>query len=278
MLLLSQADQIFRQLINEILNHGTDDYEEIVRPKWSDGTPAHTLSIVGIQNKYDLSKEFPAFNLRPTAFKKAVDEIFWVWQRLSNNVKDLNSKVWNQWADEKGSIGLAYGYQLGQMHRYKEGWFNQVQRVLYDLKHNRASRRIMTNIFVHQDLHAMNLYPCAYETQWLVKKGVLHLILGQRSSDVMVANNWNVVQYAVLQHIFAHLCGFEVGTLTHNIGDAHIYDRHIPFAKEMLLREDRPAPLFVMNTDKTDFLDFTIDDFKLENYNPHPQLQFEVAE
>lgn len=275
---MSQADQIFRSLVHDILTNGTDDQDEIIRPRWLDGTPAHTRSIVGVQNKYDLSKEFPIFNLRPTAFKKLIDEIFWIWQTRSNNVKDLNSKVWDQWSDEQGSIGFAYGYQLNQMHRYKEGWFNQVDRVLYDLEHNRASRRIMTNIFVHADLHAMSLYPCAYETQWLVKKGVLHLILGQRSSDVMVAANWNVVQYAVLQHLFAHLRGFQVGTLTHNIGDAHIYDRHIDFAKIMLDRKDRPAPIFKMNTDKTNFYDFTVDDFWLEGYDPHPQLKFEVAE
>lgn len=270
---MSYADLIFIDMCKDILENGYSDEGTEVRPRWDDGTPAHTKKKFGVVNRYDLSKEFPILTLRPTNLRAAIDEILWIWQKKSNNIKDLNSHIWDAWADENGSIGKAYGYQLGIKHKYKEGEFDQVDRVLYDLKHNPSSRRIMTNIYNHADLHAMNLYPCAYSMTFNVTGKRLNAILNQRSQDVLVANNWNVVQYAVLVHMFAQVSGLEAGELVHVIADAHIYDRHEPLVRELLTREPRPAPKLVINPDVKDFYDFKVSDFVLEGYDPWPQIK-----
>ena len=263
---MSFADKVFVSNVKDILEHGYSDSELAVRPHWADGTPAHTVKKFCLVNRYDLRKEFPIMTLRRTAFKSAIDELLWIWQKKSNNVHDLKSHIWDSWADETGSIGKAYGYQLGVKHRYREGEFDQVDRVIYDLKNNPQSRRIMTNIYVHADLNEMNLYPCAYSVTFNVSGNTLNCILNQRSQDMLTANNWNVVQYAVLQHMMARVAGLEAGEFVHVIADAHIYDRHIPIVKKMMEGEEHPAPRFVMNPDKKDFYDFTVDDFALEDY------------
>ena len=263
---MSFADKVFVSNVKDILEHGYSDSELAVRPHWADGTPAHTVKKFCLVNRYDLRKEFPIMTLRRTAFKSAIDELLWIWQKKSNNVHDLKSHIWDSWADETGSIGKAYGYQLGVKHRYREGEFDQVDRVIYDLKNNPQSRRIMTNIYVHADLNEMNLYPCAYSVTFNVSGNTLNCILNQRSQDMLTANNWNVVQYAVLQHMMARVAGLEAGEFVHVIADAHIYDRHIPIVKKMIEGEEHPAPRFVMNPDKKDFYDFTVDDFALEDY------------
>ena len=275
---MSIADKVFVSNVKDILEHGYSDSELAVRPHWADGTPAHTVKKFCLVNRYDLRKEFPIMTLRRTAFKSAIDELLWIWQKKSNNVHDLKSHIWDSWADETGSIGKAYGYQLGVKHRYREGEFDQVDRVIYDLKNNPQSRRIMTNIYVHADLNEMNLYPCAYSVTFNVSGNTLNCILNQRSQDMLTANNWNVVQYAVLQHMMARVAGLEAGEFVHVIADAHIYDRHIPIVKKMIEGEEHPAPRFVMNPDKKDFYDFTVDDFLLEDYlfNPLDQ-KIEVA-
>ena len=275
---MSYADKVFVENCKDILENGVWDTDYPVRPKWLDGTPAHTVKKFCIVNRYDLSKEFPILTLRRTAFKSAVDELLWIWQKKSNNVHDLNSHIWDSWADETGSIGKAYGYQLGVKHDYKEGKFDQVDRVLFDLKNNPHSRRIMTNIYTFADLNEMNLYPCAYSMTFNVSGNVLNGILNQRSNDVAVANNWNVVQYAVLLHMLAQVSGLKVGELVHVIADAHIYDRHIPVVKKMLENPQFEDPRFVMNPDIKNFYDFTVDDFKLENYEFNKlEEKFEVA-
>ena len=275
---MSKADVIFTSNMRQIIDSGVDDKDMQVRPHWADGTPAHTRKSFCIVNRYDLSKEFPIITLRRTAFKSAVDELLWIWQKKSNNIHDLKSHIWDSWADETGSIGKAYGYQLGVKHKYKEGEFDQVDRVLYDLKHNPASRRIITNIYMHQDLHEMNLYPCAYSVTFNVCDGKLNAILNQRSNDMAVANNWNVVQYAVLVHMFAQVSGLQVGELVHVIADAHLYDRHIPQVERMLTGTSHPAPKFHINKDITDFYSFTVDDVWLEDYQFEPFAErFEVA-
>ena len=275
---MSLADKIFKENCNDILTNGVWDTDRDVRPKWLDGTPAHTVKKFGIVNRYDLQKEFPILTLRRTAFKSAIDEILWIWQKKSNNVHDLNSHIWDSWADETGSIGKAYGYQLGVKHKYKEGEFDQVDRVLFDLKNNPASRRIMTNIYTFADLNEMHLYPCAYSMTFNVSGDTLNGILNQRSNDVAVANNWNVVQYAVLMHMFAQVSGLKAGELVHVIADAHLYDRHIPVVKKMLTNPEFPAPKFIMNKDIKNFYDFTVDDFALENYEFNKiEEKFEVA-
>ena len=228
---MSYADKVFVQNVEEILQYGVSDENEEVRPRWEDGTPAHTIKKFGIVNRYDLSKEFPITTLRRTYYRSAIKELLWIWQKKSNNIHDLDSHIWDKWADESGSIGKAYGYQLGVKHHYKEGDFDQVDRVIYDLKHNPASRRIMTNIYNHQDLHEMNLYPCAYSMTFNVSGNKLNAILNQRSQDMLTANNWNVCQYAVLVQMLAQVCGYVPGELVHVIADAHIYDRHIPLIK-----------------------------------------------
>lgn len=275
---MSKADKIFVQNMTDIINHGFSDELAEVRPHWADGTPAHTKKLFCVVNRYNLAEEFPVITLRRTAFKSAVDELLWIWQKKSNNVHDLNSHIWDSWADETGSIGKAYGYQLGVKHVYKEGLFDQVDRVLYDLKHNPCSRRIITNIYVHQDLHEMNLYPCAYSVTFNVAEGKLNAILNQRSNDMAVANNWNVVQYAVLVHMLAQVSGLKVGELVHVIADAHIYDRHEPQVLRMLSGTQHPAPKFWINPEVTDFYKFTVDDFRLDGYEYEPfSERFEVA-
>lgn len=275
---MSLADRIFIDMCTDILENGTSTEGEKVRPHWPDGTPAYTIKKFGVVNRYDLSKEFPIMTLRRTALKSATDEMLWIWQKKSNNIQDLHSHIWDEWADPDGSIGKAYGYQMSVKHQYKEGMMDQVDRVIYDLKHNPFSRRIMTNIYVHQDLHEMNLYPCAYSMTFNVtqKKGedklTLNAILNQRSQDVLAANNWNVVQYAVLVYMLAQVCDMKPGELVHVIADAHIYDRHVPIIKELISREPYPAPIFRLNPEIKDFYQFTRDDVKLENYETGPQI------
>lgn len=274
---MSYADKVFIDMCNDIIDNGYSTEGEKVRPKWDDGSYAYTIKKFGVVNRYDLSREFPIMTLRRTAFKSCIDEILWIWQKKSNNIKDLNSHIWDEWADENGSIGKAYGYQLGVRHQYKEGMMDQVDRVLYDLKNNPYSRRIMTNIYVHQDLHEMNLYPCAYSMTFNVTGNKLNAILNQRSNDILTANNWNVVQYAVLVHMIAQVSGLEAGELVHVIADAHIYDRHIPLVKELIKRQTYDAPVFHMNPDVKDFYEFTVDDFELEDYKYGPQIKIPVA-
>ncbi|MBS4959931.1 MAG: thymidylate synthase [Clostridiales bacterium] len=263
---MSRADKIFIQNCKDILENGYSSENQKVRPVWEDGTPAYTLKRFGIVNRYDLSKEFPILTLRHTNWKAAIDEILWIWQKKSNHIQDLNSHIWDEWADQDGSIGKAYGYQLGVKHKYKEGMFDQVDRVLYDLKHNPYSRRIMTNIYTFSDLHEMNLYPCAYSMTFNVTENRLNAILNQRSQDTLMANNWNVVQYAVLIHMLAQVSGLVAGELVHVIADMHIYDRHIPLVEELITRKPFPAPHFTMNPEIKDFYDFRVEDFKIEGY------------
>lgn len=266
---MSIADEIFIENVKDIIANGVSDADMEVRPRWDDGAPAHTIKKFCVVNRYDLSKEFPITTLRYTNFRAALDEILWIWQKKSNNVNELNSHIWDAWADENGSIGKAYGYQLGVKHHYKEGDFDQVDRILYDLKNNPASRRIMSNIYVHADLHEMALYPCAYSVTFNVSNGKLNAILNQRSQDFLTANNWNVVQYALLVHMFAQVSGLEVGEFVHVIADAHIYDRHVDMIKEVIAKEPLPAPRLVMDKSIKNFYDFTVDSFSLEGYEYH---------
>ncbi len=275
---MSIADEIFIKNCRDIIDNGVWDTDYPVRPKWLDGTSAHTVKKFCIVNRYDLRKEFPILTLRRTAFKSAVDEILWIWQKKSNNVNELNSHIWDSWADESGSIGKAYGYQLAVKHDYPEGQFDQVDRVLFDLKNNPHSRRIMTNIYNFQDLSEMHLYPCAYSMTFNVSGNVLNGILNQRSNDVAVANNWNVVQYAVLLTMLAQVSNLQVGELVHVIADAHLYDRHIPVVEKMLKNPTFEAPKLIVNPEVKDFYKFTVDDFKLEGYKYNTiSEKFEVA-
>ena len=299
---MSLADHIFIDLCNDILENGTSTEGQKVRPHWPDGTPAYTIKRFGICNRYDLRKEFPALTLRRTALKSAMDEILWIWQRKSCNIHDLKPHIWDEWADADGSIGKAYGYQMGVKHIYREGMFDQTDRVLYDLKNNPYSRRIMTNLYVHQDLHEMNLYPCAYSMTFNVTREkvspapdspaamaamcdaggeagemeerlVLNAVLNQRSNDVLTANNWNVAQYAILLMMLAQVSSMVPGELVHMIADAHIYDRHIPLVRELISREPLKAPRVWLDPEVTDFYDFTTDSLHCENYETHEQIR-----
>ena len=267
---MSKADQIFIQNMRDILDHGYSDEALPVRPKWDDGTPAHTRKIFGVTNRYDLQEETPILTIRRTAFKSCIEELLWIWQKKSNNIHDLKPHIWDAWADETGSIGKAYGYQLGKKAIYPEGEFDQVDRVLFDLKHNPNSRRILTNIYNFEDLHEMHLYPCAYSMTFNVSGDTLNGILNQRSNDMLTANNWNVMQYAILLHMFAQVSGLKAGTLLHVIADAHIYDRHEPLVRKIIDREGYPAPRLWINPEVKDFYAFTVDDFKLIDYQFHP--------
>ncbi|OJU13032.1 MAG: thymidylate synthase [Clostridiales bacterium 43-6] len=270
---MSYTDKIFIEMCQDILDNGVSSEGEHVRAKWTDGVTAHTVKKFSAVNRYDLSKEFPILTLRPTNLKAAVDEILWIWQKKSNNIKDLKSHIWDSWADETGSIGKAYGYQLGLKHNYREGEFDQVDRVLFDLKNNPYSRRILVNMYNHSDLHEMNLYPCAYSMTFNVTGNKLSAVLHQRSQDVLVAGNWNVAQYAILVHMFAQVSNLVVGELVHVIADAHIYDRHIPLVRELISRPQYDAPQLIINPDVKDFYEFKVEDFTLENYQSGPQIK-----
>ena len=276
---MSKADKLFVSMCRDILDNGTDTQGEAVRPHWPDGTPAYTIKKFGVVNRYNLQEEFPALTLRKTAIKLAIDEILWIWQKKSNNINDLNSHIWDEWADPDGSIGKAYGYQLGVKHQYKEGEFDQVDRLLYDLKHTPFSRRMLTNIYNHADLHEMNLYPCAFQTIWNVtqKKGddklTLNMVLVQRSQDVLAANNWNVVQYAALLMMIAQASDMQAGELMHVIADAHIYDRHVPLIEELISRKPFKAPKVTLDPTIKNFYDFTPDSFTIEGYETGEQIK-----
>lgn len=276
---MSAADRLFIKMCKDILRDGVSTEGEKVRPKWEDGTLAYTIKKFGVVNRYDLSKEFPAITLRRTAIKSCIDELLWIWQKKSNRIADLRSHIWDSWADENGTIGKAYGYQMGIKHKYKEGEMDQVDRVLFDLKNNPYSRRIMTNLYNHHDLSEMNLYPCAYSVTFNVTKKpghnkmTLNAVLNQRSQDILTANNWNVCQYAALVHMMAQVNDMEAGELVHVIADAHIYDRHIPIVEDLISRQVYPAPEFFMNPDIKDFYEFTPDDFELRNYETGPQIR-----
>ncbi len=272
---MSRADELYRATCLDILNHGVSDEGLEVRPKWADGTPAHTIKKFGVVNRYNLAEEFPIMTLRRTYFKSAIDELLWIWQKKSSRIQDLGSHVWDEWAGEDGTIGKAYGYQLGLKYQFAEGENDQVDHILYELKHNPASRRMLTSIYNFADLQDMNLYPCAYSMTFNVSGNTLNGILNQRSQDMLTANNWNVVQYATLMHMMAQVSGLQVGELVHVIADCHIYDRHIPAVKAMLEREGYGAPKFVMDPTITDFYSFTKDSFRLENYQFHP-FEFEI--
>ena len=263
---MSRADEIFIQNCRDILENGVWDTDRDVRPRWEDGAPAHTVKKFGIVNRYDLSEEFPILTLRRTYWKSAIDELLWIWQKKSNNVNELRTRVWDAWADENGSIGKAYGYQLGVKHHYPEGDMDQVDKVLWDLKHNPASRRIMTNIYTFADLSEMALYPCAYSMTFNVSGNKLNAILNQRSQDMLAANNWNVVQYAVLTLMMAQVSGFEPGEFLHVIADAHIYDRHVPIIEEIIANPPKSAPKFLIDPEVRDFYAFTRDSFRMEGY------------
>ncbi|MBO7359863.1 MAG: thymidylate synthase [Clostridia bacterium] len=267
---MSRADEIYIETCRDILDHGFSDAGLEVRPRWDDGTPAHTVKKFCVVNRYDLREEFPLMTLRKTGIKNCIDEILWIWQKKSNRIADLHSHIWDSWAGEDGTIGKAYGYQLGVKHVYPEGEFDQVDRVLYDLKHNPGSRRIMTNIYNHADLHEMNLYPCAYSMTFNVTGKYLNGILNQRSQDMLTANNWNVVQYSALLCMFAQVSGLIPGEFVHVIADCHIYDRHIPLVEEMLTRPQYPAPKVRLNPEIKDFYDFKVEDFIVEDYQANP--------
>ena len=269
---MSKADILFVNMCEKILKEGFSSEGQTVRARWEDGTPAHTIKTFGVVNRYDLSEEFPALTLRPTAIKSAVDEILWIWQKKSNNIKDLKSHIWDEWADEDGSIGKAYGYQMGIKYKFSQGEMDQVDNVLWQLKNTPYSRRIMTNIYNFADLSAMNLEPCAYSMTFNVTGNRLNAILNQRSQDILAANNWNVVQYSVLVHMFAQVSGLVPGELVHVISDAHIYDRHVPIIRELIKRPQYPAPKFRLNPDIKDFYDFTTDDIIVEDYEKNPQI------
>ena len=276
---MSYADQVFISMCTDILENGTDTKGEKVRPHWEDGTPAYTIKKFGVCNRYDLRKEFPALTLRRTALKSCMDEILWIWQKKSSNIHELKSHIWDEWADETGSIGKAYGYQLGVKHAYKEGMFDQVDRVLYDLRHNPFSRRILTSIYNHEDLHQMALYPCAWSMTFNVtqekgqEKLTLNAVLNQRSQDVLAANNWNVCQYSLLLMMIAQCVDMIPGELVHMIADAHIYDRHVDIIRELIARPVYDAPTVRLDPEVKDFYAFTTDDLIVENYRHGEQIK-----
>ena len=266
---MSRADRLYIETCRRILTDGVSDEGLPVRPRWQDGTPAHTKRLFGVVNRYDLREEFPIMTLRRTYFRSCVDELLWIWQKKSNNVHDLESRIWDSWADETCSIGKAYGYQLGKKYRFPEGENDQVDHVLYALRHDPASRRILTNLYNFEELSEMALAPCAYSMTFQVSGSTLNAILNQRSQDMLTANNWNVVQYAVLVHMLAQVSGLVAGELVHVIADCHIYDRHIPMVERLLEREPLPAPEFYVNPKIDDFYAFTPEDFSLKNYRYH---------
>ena len=269
---MSKADKLFVNMCEKILREGFSTEGETVRARWEDGSPAYTIKTFGVVNRYDLSEEFPALTLRPTAIKSATDEILWIWQRKSNNIHDLKPHIWDEWADENGSIGKAYGYQMGKKYKFAQGEMDQVDNVLWQLKNQPQSRRIMTNIYNFEDLSEMNLEPCAYSMTFNVTDNKLNAILNQRSQDILAANNWNVVQYSILLMMFAQVSGLAPGELVHVISDAHIYNKHVPVIEELIKRPQYPAPKVRLNPEVKDFYEFTTADIIVEDYQTNPQV------
>ena len=265
---MSRADEIFRANCRDILKNGVWDTDLAVRPHWEDGAPAHTVKKFGIVNRYDLQKEFPIITIRRTYWKSALDELLWIYQKKSNNIHELNSHVWDQWADETGSIGKAYGYQMGVKHKFPEGVCDQVDHVLWQLKNDPASRRIMTTTYIPADLSEMGLAPCAYSMTFNVSGNKLNAILNQRSQDMLAAGSWNVVQYALLVHMMAQVSGLEAGELVHVIADCHIYDRHVPLVEELINNPQSEAPKLWIDPEVKDFYKFSKDSFRLDGYTP----------
>ena len=270
---MSKADGLFVNMCEQILTDGFSTEGETVRAHWEDGSPAYTIKTFGVVNRYDLSEEFPALTLRPTAIKSATDEILWIWQRKSNNIHDLKPHIWDEWADEDGSIGKAYGYQMAKKYQFAQGEMDQVDNVLWQLKNQPQSRRIMTNIYNFEDLSEMNLEPCAYSMTFNVTGNKLNAILNQRSQDILAANNWNVVQYSILLMMFAQASGLMPGQLVHVISDAHIYNKHVPVIEEIIKRPQYPAPKVSLNPEIRDFYDFTTADITVEDYQTNPQVK-----
>ena len=270
---MSKADKLFVDMIQKILDEGYSDEHLKVRPMWEDGVPAHTIKTFGVVNTYDLREEFPALTLRPTALKSAFDEILWIWQKKSNNIHDLKSHIWDQWADESGSIGSAYGYQLSKKYQFAQGEMDQVDNILWLLKNTPASRRIMAHLYNFDDLKDMHLEPCCWSVTLNVTGDTLNMILNQRSQDTLVANNWNVCQYALLLMMFAQSTGFKAGKLIHVISDCHIYDRHVPILEEMIHRPQFPAPKVWLDPDVTDFYQFRVEHLHVENYQANKQIR-----
>lgn len=270
---MSRADELFKAMCRKILDEGFSTEGETIRARWADGSPAYTIKTFGVVNRYDLSEEFPALTLRPTAIKSAMDEILWIWQRKSNNIHDLKPHIWDEWADEDGSIGKAYGYQMAKKYRFAQGEMDQVDNVLWQLKKQPQSRRIMTNIYNFEDLAEMNLEPCAYSMTFNVTGDKLNGILNQRSQDILAANNWNVVQYSLLLMMFAQVSGLKAGELVHVISDAHIYNKHVPIIEELIKRPTFKAPDVSLNPDIKDFYEFTTADVRIENYEANPQVK-----
>ncbi len=269
---MSKADKLFVNMCEKILTEGFSTEGETVRARWEDGSPAYTIKTFGVVNRYDLFEEFPALTLRPTAIKSATDEILWIWQRKSNNIRDLKPHIWDEWADEDGSIGKAYGYQMAKKYKFAQGEMDQVDNVLWQLKNQPQSRRIMTNIYNFEDLSEMNLEPCAYSMTFNVTGNKLNAILNQRSQDILAANNWNVVQYSILLMMFAQASGLMPGQLVHVISDAHIYNKHVPVIEEIIKRPQYPAPKVKLNPEVKDFYDFTTADIIVEDYQTNPQI------
>lgn len=272
---MTHADTVFIECCQNILQHGQ---LTAVRPRWSDGTQANAIKIFGVVNRYDLQKEFPILTLRRTYFRSCIDELLWIWQKKSNKVCQLHSHIWDAWADDHGTIGKAYGYQLGVKHQYEDGWYDQVDRVLKDVKENPNSRRMVTSLFNHHDLHEMALYPCAWSVTFNVVGDTLNAVLNQRSQDMLTASNWNVCQYAILVHMIARHAGLKAGELVHVIADCHIYDRHVPIVERLIQRSPRQAPTLIIDQNVHNFYDFTVDSFHLEGYDPYPfEESIEVA-
>ena len=281
---MSYADTLFKQEINEILTNGFNDKDYPVRPKWPDGTPAHTIKTFCAVRRYDLSKEFPILTLRQQAFKGVVRELLWMWQKKSNVVDELgpSASIWRAWEWPDGTIGKTYGYQLGKKSDYGYGEFDQVDNLLYLLKNKPMDRRMIVTMWCPQDLKEMALPPCVYESIWDVSNGKLNCTLIQRSGDVLAAassGGWDTMEYAILVHMIAQVCGYQVGELVHIVHNLHIYDRHVEAVKEVMQNPEYPAPTLWINPDVKDFYAFTEDDFKLIDYQATKlSTKFEVAE
>ena len=269
---MSQADKYFIEEAVHLLTEGFNDKDYPVRPKWPD------------VRRYDLSKEFPALTLRTQAFKGVVRELLWMWQKKSNVVDELGKSaiIWKAWERPDGTIGKTYGYQLGQVHHYEYGDFDQVDNLIYLLKNKPMDRRMIVTMWNPADLHDMALPPCVYESLWYVADGKLNCTLIQRSGDLLAAaasGGWDTMEYAILVHMLAQVCGYQVGELVHIVDNLHIYDRHTDAVRECLGNPEYPAPKLWINPEVKDFYAFTEDDFRLDNYQSTKlSTKFEVAE
>ena len=274
---MSYADKLFIDMCSDIIENGYSTEGEKVRPKWPDGTYAYTIKKFGVVNRYDLSKEFPAITLRKTYIRSAIDEILWIWQKKSNNVHDLNSHIWDEWADANGDLGPIYGVQWRHWKTSDGGYIDQISNLIHQIKTNPDSRRLVVSAWNVGEIDKMALPPCHMFFQFYVAQGKLSCQLYQRSCDIFLGVPFNIASYSLLTHMIAQQCDLDVGDFIWTGGDCHIYNNHFEQVKLQLSREPRPYPKLIIKRRPDSIFDYNFEDFEIVDYDPWPAIKAPIA-